>query len=162
EQVALHDIDAAATFHGLRTGLGDIQLAVISILGPLDILRATAVFFHDHGLACHVAHFRVAPAEARTFRGIHFYRLDLPAGGSFFTVDHLDGLAAQVAAQNGRTTSLQRGLVHIEFVRVDRALHHCFAQTVGTGDEHDITEAGLGIQGEHHTGGTGFGTNHAL
>src|SRR5690554_7239972 len=47
EQVALHDIDAAATFHGFRTGLDDIQLAVISSLGPLDIHRATVVFFND-------------------------------------------------------------------------------------------------------------------
>ncbi len=52
--------------------------------------------------------------------------------------------------------------MHIEFVRVHRALHHGLAQAIGGGDEDRIAEAGFGIQGEEHAGGAGFGAHHAL
>ena len=52
--------------------------------------------------------------------------------------------------------------MHIELVRVDGALHYRLTQTIGTGNEYHLTEAGLRIQGEHHPGGAGFGTHHAL
>src|SRR5690606_13412037 len=162
QKITFHDVDIAAAFHGFRPSLDDIQLAVIPILGPFDVHRAAVVLLDDHRLTGQADHFLVAQAEARTLSGIHFDGLDRAASSSLFTVDHLDRLAAQIATQNGRTTGLQRGLVDIELVRVNRALHHGLTQAVGTGDEHHITEAGFGIQGKHYTGGTGLGADHAL
>src|SRR5690606_37015267 len=97
-----------------------------------------------------------------TVGAVDFHGLDRTPGLGFFAVDHLDRLAAQVAAQNRRATGLQGRLVHVKLVRVDRTLHHGFAQTVGAGDEYHVTEAGLGIQGEEHAGGAGFRAHHAL
>src|SRR5690606_14696636 len=88
--------------------------------------------------------------------------LDRTTGLGFVAIDHLDRLAAQVAAQNGRAAGFQGRLVYVEFVRVDRALHHGFTEAVGAGDEYHVTEAGLGIEREHHAGGAGFRTHHAL
>ena len=51
------------------------------------------------------------------------------AGG----IDHADRLTAQPPAQNRRKALLQGGLEDQVFVRVDRALHHRFAQAVGGG-----------------------------
>ncbi len=38
----------------------------------------------------------------------------------------------------------------IELVRVDRPLDDHLAQAVGRGYEHDVAEAGLGVEGEKH------------
>src|SRR5690606_21815174 len=153
EQVALHHGDAGAALHGLGAGLDDVQLAVVPILRPLDVHRTAVVFLDDQRLPGQFSHFLVADAEARTVGAVNFHGLDRTPGLGFFAVDHLDRLAAQVAAQNRRATGLQGRLVHVELVRVDRTLHHGFAQTVGAGDEYHVTEAGLGIQGrsEEHT-----------
>ncbi|MCY1183134.1 hypothetical protein D9M73_237300 [compost metagenome] len=47
QQVALHHGDAGAALHGFRTGLDDVQLAVVAVLGPLDVHRAAVVFLDD-------------------------------------------------------------------------------------------------------------------
>ena len=52
--------------------------------------------------------------------------------------------------------------MHIEFVWVYRALHHGFAQAVGSGDEHHLVEAGFGVHGEHHAGSAAIGAHHTL
>ena len=52
--------------------------------------------------------------------------------------------------------------MHVELVGVHRTLHDGLTEAIGTGDKHHITETGLGVQGEHHTGGTSFRTHHAL
>ena len=52
--------------------------------------------------------------------------------------------------------------MNVEFVRVDRALHHRLAQAVARGDEHHVLEAGLGVDGEHHAGRAEVGADHAL
>ena len=56
----------------------------------------------------------------------------------------------------------QRWLVHVELVRVHRALHHGLAETVGGGDEHHVVEAGFGVHGEHHAAGAEIAARHAL
>ena len=116
----------------------------------------------DHGLLGQFVDFGVAQAEARAITTVDFDGLDRTTGLGFVAIDHLDGLAAQVAAQDCRATGLQRLLVDIEFVRVDRALHDGFTQAVGTGDEHHVAETRFGIEGEHHAGGAGFRADHAL
>ena len=44
----------------------------------------------------------------------------------------------------------ERRLVDIELVGIDLALHDVLAEAIGAGDEHDVAEAGLGIQREDH------------
>ena len=44
ERVAL-DSTATATLHGLRAGLKNVELAVVSVLAPLDVHRALVVIF---------------------------------------------------------------------------------------------------------------------
>ncbi len=79
-----------------------------------------------------------------------------------FVEHHALLFGTQTAANDGRETGGELRLVHIEFVRIDRALHHHLAQTVRRSDEHGIAETGFGIQCEHHTGCAQIGTHHAL
>ena len=53
-------------------------------------------------------------------------------------VDHADLLAAQPPAQDAAVAGFESGLVHIELIRVDAALHDVFAQSPGGGDEGHI------------------------
>ena len=162
EQIAFHHIDAGAALHRLGAGLDYIQLAVVAIFGPLDIHRPAVVLLDDHGLLGQLADLGVAQAETGAIGAIDIDHLDRFTGLGFVAVDHLDRLAAQVAAQDSRATGLQGLLVHVEFVGVDRPLHHGFTQAIGAGDKHHVAEARFGIQGEHHPGGAGFRTHHAL
>ncbi|MCY1285317.1 hypothetical protein D9M70_342490 [compost metagenome] len=162
QQVAFHHGGAGTALNGFRTGLHDVQLAVVTILGPLDIHRAAVVFLDDQRLLGQFGHFGVGEGEAGAVGAIHVDGLHRLAGLGFVAVDHLDRLAAQVAAQDGGATGFQGCLVHVELVGVHSALHDGFAEAVGGGDEDHVTEAGLGVQGEHHAGGAGFRTDHAL
>ncbi len=143
EQVALHDVGRSAALHGFRTGLHDVQLAVVAVLGPFDVHRALVVLFDDHRLLGQFADFRVGQAETCALGLVHINGFHRTTGLGLVAVDHLDGFAAQVAAQDGRTTSFKGVLVYVEFVRVDRALYDGFAQAVGAGDKHHVTEARL-------------------
>ncbi|MNQ41558.1 hypothetical protein D3C85_552360 [compost metagenome] len=162
EQVTLHHIDVGSAFYRLGAGLDDIQLAVIAVFGPFDVHRPAVVLLDDHGLLGQFADFGIGQAEARALGAVDIDHLDRLAGLGFVAVDHLDRLAAQVAAQDSWPPGLEGLLVHIEFVGVDRALHHGFAEAVGAGDEHHVAKARLGVEGEHHPGGAGFRTHHAL
>src|SRR3989338_3336938 len=162
EQVALHYIDIGAAFHRFRTRLNDVQLAVVAVFGPLDVHRTTVVLLDDHRLLGQLADLGIAEAEARAIGAFHIDNLDRFTGLGFVAVNHLDGFAAQVAAQDRRAAGFQRLFVDIELIRVNRTLYHGFTQAVGAGDKHRITEARLGVQGEHHAGGPGFRTHHSF
>ncbi len=75
-------------------------------------------------------------------------------------VDHLDLLAAEGAPQNGSVAAPEGRLEDVEFVGIDRSLHHVFTKTVGAGDEHDVAKAGLGVDGENHSRGREIGPHH--
>ena len=77
-------------------------------------------------------------------------------------VDHLGGLAADAALEDRRPVVAQRGLVDVELVGVDRALHDPLAQAVGGGDEDRVVEPGLGVHREHDAGRREVGTHHPL
>ena len=70
-------------------------------------------------------------------------RLVLP-----FHEHHLDRLVSEQAAEHAAVARLEGGLVDIELVGIDRALHDVLAEAVGAGDEHDVAEAGLGVERE--------------
>ncbi len=77
-------------------------------------------------------------------------------------VDHLQGLAAEGTAQNGRAPGFQVGFVKIELIRIDCPLHDGFAQTIGAGNKDYVVETGFGIQGKHYAGGADVRAHHAL
>ena len=56
----------------------------------------------------------------------------------------------------------QRGLVDVELVRIDRALHDRFAEAVGRGDEDDVAEARFGVEREHHAARAEIAAHHVL
>ncbi len=120
------------------------------------------MLFDGHRLARQRHHLIVVDAEAATVGQRHIHGLHRLAGAGIAGVDHLDQLGTQVTSQHRRTAGRQGGLVDVELVRVHRALHHGLAEAPGRGHEHRITEAGLGIQGEHHAAGTGLGAHHLL
>ncbi len=65
---------------------------------------------------------------------------------------HLDRLVAEHPAQHGAMAGLERRLVHVELVRVDRTLDDVLAEAVRAGDEGHVAEAGLGVEREEHAG----------
>ena len=75
---------------------------------------------------------------------------------------HLNQFGTQAAPNHGAFAGLEHRLVHIKFVRVDRALHHGLAEPVARGDEHHLVKTGLGIDGEHDAGRAQVGAHHAL
>ena len=83
-------------------------------------------------------------------------------GGSRVGEDHPRHLAADALAKNRRPPRGEVRLVHTEFIRVHAALHDRFAKTVRRRDQHDLIEARLGVQREHHARRTGIAAHHAL
>ena len=107
---------------------------------------------------------QVVVVEAEThavgFRDIH--RDDALALVGLRRVGHLDGLAAQRPAQDRVVAGAQRRLVDVELVRIDRALDHGLAEAPRCGDEHDVTEAGVGVEREHDAARAEVAAHHVL
>ncbi len=162
EQVALHHGGVGTALHGLRTGLDDVELAVVAVQRPFDVHGHAVVLFDLDGLAGKVFHLGIGEAEAQPVGAVHVHGLHRFAGAGFAAVDHFLHFAAQVAAQNAGALVQQRLFMDIKLIRVHGALHHHFAQAVGGGDEHHVAEAGFGVQGEHDPGGAGLGAHHLL
>ena len=83
--------------------------------------------------------------------------------GTALGIDELFLLGAQGTLDDGRQGVVvhQRLEDHV-FVRISDALHHRFTQAPGTGDEHHVRKAGLGVDGEHNARGPAVGPHHAL
>ena len=77
-------------------------------------------------------------------------------------VDHLDGLATEIAPQDRVPVRAQRRLVYVELVRIDRTLHDRLAQTVGAGDEDDVTKSRVRVQREHDAACAKITPDHVL
>jgi hypothetical protein len=77
-------------------------------------------------------------------------------------VDHLDGLATQVLAENRVFAVAKRRFVNIEFVGIDGALHDGLAEAVGGSYEHSVPKPGFRIQREDHAGGAEIAAHHRL
>lgn len=148
--------------HGFRACLHYVELAILTILGPLDIHRAAIVLLDDEGLFRQRHHLLIADAEAAALGLIGVDNLHLTAVTGIVRVGHLDKLGAEGLAHHRRAPPLEGRLVHIEFIRVDRALHHHLAKTMGAGDKDHVVETGLGIQSKHDAGGGEIGTHHPL
>src|SRR5450631_1576161 len=104
-------------------------------------------------------HVLVADAEALAislWRGHIACRL----AGAAFNIYHLDFLTALRAAQNGTMPLRKRRLKDHEFVRIERPLHDVFPESVGSTDQDDVAEAGLGIEREHNATRRKVGAHH--
>ena len=55
--------------------------------------------------------------------------------------DSIDAFAAEITAQNSRKPFGHIVFIHVKLIGVHRALHHCFTQTIGAGDEHHFAES---------------------
>ena len=120
------------------------------------------MFFNLHRLLRQLFHFGVGQREAIPLLLRHIFNGDLLAMLLRRSIDHADFFRAHGAAYHCRTVSRQRRLVHVEFVRVHRPLHHHLAQTPCGGDKHHLVEAGFSVDREHHAGRAYVGTHHAL
>jgi len=149
-------------FHGFRPRLQDVQLAVLTILAPFNVHRSLIMLLDDHRIAGEFQNVGIVQREMVSFGFWHIDDLRAAPGLARFGENHLDQLAAHVAADDRCLTLSQCVFVHIKLVGIDLALHHGFAQAVAGGDEDHAVKAGFGIQREHHAGGAGIRTHHAL
>ena len=59
-------------------------------------------------------------------------------------------------------TAAKRRLEDEELVGIELPLHDGFAEAEGAVDEHDVGEAGVRVQREHHAGARAPGIHHPL
>src|SRR4029079_762809 len=97
-------------------------------------------------------YFGVAEAERFALFG---RRVDVHgrAGAAALAVDELALLAAKPATQHASVARVEGRLVDVELVGVDLALDDALAQAPYAGDEHDVAEAGLRVEGEGDAAG---------
>src|SRR5215470_15026363 len=142
--------------------LQNVELAVDSVAGPLDIHRTLVVAFDRDRVAGELLGFGIADGKARALVERYAFRCRGASRGCVLGEHHLGRLLARGLAQDRRPARSDIRLVNIELVGVDRSLHHGFAQPIVGGDEYDLVEAGLSVEREHDTGGAEVTAHHAL
>ena len=81
---------------------------------------------------------------------ISFRRLDIARGMIVAPrIDHAPLLAPQRVREDGTKALLERRLMHVEFIGIDRTLDDVFAESVGAGNERNVAEARFRIEREH-------------
>ena len=108
-------------------------------------------------IAGKLEHLGIGDAEPPTLRVRDRHVLGAVAA---LGVDHAHLLASQRATQNSPMARPKRRLVHVELVGIDGALNDVLAEPIDAGDEHDITEAGFGIQRESDAAGGAIRPHH--
>ena len=151
-----------AALHGLWSCLQYVELAVIAVLAPFDVHRATVVFLDRDGHLCEFDDIVVGVRECMRVCLVDIDGFDGPAGRRIVRVDHLDGFAAEVFAQNRKTAIPERRFVDVELVRIDGTLHDGLAESVGRGYEYCVAKAGFGIECEYDARGTHVASHHRL
>ena len=161
----LDAVRTASRGRGLGAGLQDVERAVGAVLGPFDVHRgpvpgdAVVMGLDRDAGPGEFQHVRVRQAEARPVRrGRRF--VDDGGAGVSATIDQAHLLAAEPAAQDTAVAGRMAGLVDIELVRIDVALHHVLAQAPGRRDEGHVGVARFGVQREHDTGGGLVAAHH--
>ena len=165
ELVAVFGLAGRLALDRLRPSLQDVELAVDAILAPLDVHRAAIVLLDDQRLRRQGFHIAVTERIAVAHFGGHIDRFDQFAALGLLGWRgklHLNQFGAQAAADQRPLAGPQHGLVHIELVRIDGALHHRFTQSVAGGDEDHLRKTGLRVDGEHDPGRAQVGAHHAL
>ena len=116
----------------------------------------------NHRLTCQVFHLGVSDAEAVAVFLLHLHCFNEFTFTGLGVVDHLDGLAAQIATQDGRPTGFESRLVYVEFIRVYSTLNDGLTQTVRGSYKYHVTEAGFCVEGEHNATGRRLTAHHFL
>ena len=140
----------------------DVEFAIQTIATPFDVHWAAVVFFDGQRVMSQLGYFGVGNGETLTVfcRYINVgYRF---TGFGFVGKNHFDLFRTHGFAQDSRFACFQSRFEYIEFVRVYRALYDVFAQAVRRCNKNDLVVTGLGIDGEHHTGGAAVRAHHAL
>ncbi len=124
-------LDGAArtALHGFGARLQDIDLAGGAVLAPFDVHRRLVVFFDDQRLLRERDEVGIVEREAHAIGNRDVHRLHAFAGARL-AVDHLDGLATEIATNDRRLACAQRRLVDVELVGIHRALHDGLAETI--------------------------------
>ena len=148
--------------HSFRTCLQDVQFAVTAIFTPFDIHRTAIVFLDDHGVFRQLNDFTVFQRIAVTQFDWYIHGFHRAASFGFACEFHLDQFGTDVFTDYRQFAQFQHRFVNVEFVRVNRTLHHGFTQTIAGSDEYHIFETGFSIDGEHHTGSACIRTHHTL
>ncbi len=167
DQILLDDAHRLLRGHRLRPGLDDVELMVEAVQGPLDVHgRGPAgvpgvVILDADGIVGELQHLLVGEAEAAPLL-LARRPVDHRLAGAPLGIDHLDLLGAQGTAQHAAEALPVGGLVDVELVHVDRTLDHVLADAPGTGDEHRVLEAGLGVDREHHARACEVRADHLL
>lgn len=145
-----------------RARLQNVDAAVAAILAPFDVHWPAIVLFDDHCGARQLQHVSVLKRVAVAVRFDHLHRAHRAAGARGFGEHHFLQLGAERAPDHRRPAALEHGFVHVKLIRVDRALHHHLAQSVGRSDEHHPAEPGLRIEREHDPARTEVAAHHLL
>ena len=160
ELEALHDLPGHAALHRFRSSLEDVDPPINSVPRPLDVHRPAVVPLDGHRVACELDDLVIVERESALVCNGYVDHVD--SSGRIVVDDHLQRLAAAFATQDGRTPGFEGGLVHVELVRVDFALHHHLPESPRRGDEHDVLEPGLRVDRERHSARTEITADHAL
>ena len=133
ELVAQFGRSFGLALHGFRAGLQDIEQTIGAVFAPLDVHRAAIVLLDDHGITGQLLNLVVSQAVAVAQFGRHIGGFDQLAQCRFFFLrgkHHLNQFRAQIASDDTALARSQHGFVHIELVRINRALHHGLTQTI--------------------------------
>ena len=148
QSIALFGFTFGLAFHGFRTRLQDVDFAIATVFTPFDVHWAAVVLFDNHGIFGQLGDVfvRNGVAIARFERHIDGFHAAFFARLSEL---HFDEFGAHGATDHRGFALRQGGFEHVEFVGIDRALHHRFTQTVAGGDEYDLVKTRFGVHGEH-------------
>ncbi|MNZ90348.1 hypothetical protein D3C78_1093070 [compost metagenome] len=160
QRVTLHDL--AARTHGFWTRLHDKQLAGVSVFRPFDIHRTAIVLLNLHRLFRQLLHVVITERETVALLLRHIFNLNLFTVFKIRRINHADFFGTHRTTNDRGAIRRQRRFVYIEFVRVNRALHHHLTQPPGGCDKDHLIETGFGINREHHAGSANIGAHHAL
>ena len=148
QRITLHHL--AARTHGFRTRLNNEQLAGMTVFRPFDVHWTTVVLLDLYRLLRQFLHFFVSQGENVTLFLRDIFNGHLLTVFLGRRVNHADFFRTHCATDDRRTVSRQGRFVHVEFIRVNGALHDHFAQTPGRRNKDDLVETGFGIDGEHY------------
>ena len=148
QRITLHPL--AARTHGFWTRLNNEQLAGMTVFRPFDVHWTTVVLLDLYRLLRQFLHFFVSQGENVTLFLRDIFNGHLLTVFLGRRVNHADFFRTHCATDDRRTVSRQGRFVHVEFIRVNGALHDHFAQTPGRRNKDDLVETGFGIDGEHY------------
>src|SRR5690606_29380100 len=120
----LHVVAALLRLHRFGTRLQNVDLAVDAVAAPFDIHGPAVVLLDDDRIPGQFDHFVVRQRITVALGHRHVHRAHGAAFGALGIELHLDQLGADATADDRIVALLERGLEHIELIRVHGALHH--------------------------------------